>query len=152
MEILNHQQINRTQKLNPNEPSEIAITLNLDKTEAGMVFQCIFGKDDQVDKIAENMRTLDITIFWDKDQSRIISPKFTLYRFGSGFTISTSRHKSSIAFDIGRILLDPGKYERCSRVLEEGRIEESIRIPRWWICYITICQSLRQGTVHGGHT
>ena len=106
-----HQQINRTQKLNPNEPSEIAITLNLDKTEAGMVFQCIFGKDDQVDKIAENMRTLDITIFWDKDQSRIISPKFTLYRFGSGFTISTSRHKSSIAFDIGRILLDPGKYK-----------------------------------------
>ena len=118
-----YQRISRTQKLNPNEPSEITITLNLDKAEAGMVFQCIFGKNDQIDKMAESVRTLDITIFWDKDQSVTISPKFTLYRFDSGFTISTSQHKPSIAFDIGRILCDPGMYEDAVEYWRKANLE-----------------------------
>ena len=104
-------QINRTQKLNPDEPSEIVLTLNLDKTETGMAFQCIFGQNSPADVIAEDMRTLDITIFWDKGQSVVISPKFTLYQFGNGFTIATSQHHPNIAFDAGRILLYPDGYE-----------------------------------------
>ena len=76
-----------------------------------MVFQCIFGQNSAIGAISTGVQILDITIFWDKEQMETMHPKFTLYRFGSGFTIATNQFEKNIAFDIVSIFSDDVKYE-----------------------------------------
>ena len=76
-----------------------------------MLFQCIFGQNIPIGRVSENLRILDVTIFWDKDQSVTINPKFTLYRFGSGFTIVTNTSNENIAFDIRSVFRDETDYK-----------------------------------------
>ena len=110
-ENLEYLALSRRHKLDPSEPSELTLTLDLDESEAKMVFQCIFDRDGQIDEISNEIKTLDITIFWDKDPLDVMYPKFTLYRFGSGFTVATSPSGQNIAFDIGDIFSDKTAYE-----------------------------------------
>ena len=77
-ENLEYLTLSRRHKLDPSEPSELTLTLDLDESEAKMVFQCIFDRDDQIDEISNEIKTLDITIFWDKDPLDVMYPKFTL--------------------------------------------------------------------------
>ena len=102
-ENLEYLQLDKEQKLDPDAPSEITLMLDLDESEVKMVFQCILGLDYQVNAVSETLRRLTITIFWDNDQLDICGPKFTLYRFGSGFTILTNSTEGNIAFDASRI-------------------------------------------------
>ena len=111
-ENLEYLQLNRRHKLDPDEPSEITLTLDLDESEARMAFQCIFGRDGQIGAISKEMRTLDIVIFWGKDQLDMMLPKFTLYQFGSGFTIASCTSIEGIAFDIRGIFGSRTDYER----------------------------------------
>ena len=104
--------LNRRHKLDPNEPSEITLELDLDESEAKIAFQCIFGQADQIDVISDKVRTLHITIYWDKDQLGVMSPKFMLYRFSSGFTIVVRPPNNNIAFDRRSILVSETEYER----------------------------------------
>ena len=99
-ENLEYLQLNRRNKFDPNKPSEIALTLELDESETKMVFQGIFGINYQINKISKKVKTLGITIFWGNDQLEMIHPKFTLYEFSSGFTIATYQSRENIAFDI----------------------------------------------------
>ena len=110
-ENLEYLTLSRRHKLDPSEPSELTLTLDLDEPEAKMVFQCIFDRDDQIDEISNEIKTLDITIFWDRDPLDVMYPKFTLYQFGSGFTVATSPSGQNIAFDIGDIFSDKTAYE-----------------------------------------
>ena len=103
--------LSKMHKLDPDKPSEIAITLEMDESEAKMVFQCIFGQDSAIGTISTGVKILDITIFWDKEQMETMRPKFTLYRFDSGFTIATSQSKGNIAFDTRSIFGDETSYE-----------------------------------------
>ena len=124
-ENLEYIQLNRRHKFDPNKPSEITLTLELDESETEMVFQCIFGLDDQINTIPKEVRTLDIVIFWGKDQLEMMRPKFTLYEFGSGFTIATHRSGESIAFDIRDIFRDREDYEKEAdswRMAEQSNI------------------------------
>ena len=52
----------------PNEPSEIILTLELDESETAMAFHGIFGMSYQIDTIPREVKTLNITLFWGKDQ------------------------------------------------------------------------------------
>ena len=110
-ENLEYLQLNKEQKLDPDAPSEITLMLDLDESEVKMVFQCILGLDYQVNAVSETLRGLAITIFWDNDQLDILWPKFTLYRFGSGFTILTNSTEGNIAFDASRIFAGKMDYQ-----------------------------------------
>ena len=109
-ENLEFLQINRRNKFDPNEPSEITLTLELDESETAMVFHSIFGTSYRTDAIPMEMKILNITLFWGKDQLEVLDPKFTLYEFGSGFTIATSQSGENIAFDIRSIFSDRAEY------------------------------------------
>ena len=108
---LEYLQINRRHKLDPDEPSEIALSLVLSEAEAKMFFQCIFGQNAQIGKVSEDLRILDVTIFWDKDPVDVMHPKFTLYRFGSGFTIAANTSNENIAFDVRSVFSDEEDYK-----------------------------------------
>ena len=110
-ENLEYLQLDKEQKLDPDAPSEITLMLDLDESEVKMVFQCILGLDYQVNAVSETLRRLAITIFWDNDQLDILWPKFTLYRFGSGFTILTNTTEGNIAFDASRIFAGEMDYQ-----------------------------------------
>ena len=110
-ENLEYLQLRKRQTLDPDAPSEITLVLDLDESEAKMAFQCILGLDRQVNTVSETLRSLDITIFWDNDQLDILLPKFTLYRFGSGFTILTNPSEGNIAFDARRSFESETDYQ-----------------------------------------
>ena len=104
--------LNKRHKLDPNKPSEMTITLEMDEYETKMVFQCIFGQYNEIDAISAEVKILDITIFWGREQRDATQPRFTLYRFGSGFTIVTSQSNGNIAFDIKSIFGDEADFEK----------------------------------------
>ena len=110
-ENLEHLKINRECKFDPNKASEITFAMVLDKSEANMVFQCIFGLKSQISSVSKEMTALDITIFWGGDQMETMAPKLVLYRFGSGFTIAVSSSGKNIAFNIEGMFATPEEYE-----------------------------------------
>ena len=124
-ENLEFLQINRRNKFDPNEPSEIILTLELDESETAMAFHGIFGMSYQIDTIPMEMKTLDITLFWGKDQLEMLHPKFALYEFGSGFTIATHQSGENIAFDIRSIFSGRADYEK---VIDSWKTSEPNKI------------------------
>ena len=114
--------LSKRHKLDPDKPSEITITLEMSESEANMVFQCIFGQYGGIGAISAGLKVLNITIFWDDEQMDAMLPKFTLYKFSSGFTIATSRFKSNIAFDTRSIFIDE---TACKKEIDSWRMANS---------------------------
>ena len=127
-ENMEYLKLNRTDKFDPNESSEITLSLVLDESEAKMVFQCLFGLRSPVDAISKKITSLDITIFWDKDQLEIIHPKFTLYQFGGRFTIAAN-HDRNILFNMEGMFATRKDYENevdCWRAANRKDMFDSI--------------------------
>ena len=125
-ENLEYLQLNRRNKFDPDKSSELTLTLELDESETEMAFQSIFGMNYQINTIPKEVKTLGITIFWGNDQLEMIYPKFTLYEFGSGFTIATMHQSGeNIAFDIRSVFSGRADYEK---VINSWRTSEQNNI------------------------
>ena len=109
---LEYLSLHKKHKLDPDKPSEITITLEMNEFEAKMIFQCIFGYDGEMGTISPELKILDVTIFWGNEQINEVQPWFMLYRFGSGFTIATTRFNGSIAFDTRSIFGEEADFKK----------------------------------------
>ena len=89
--------IDRKHILDPEKWSKVVLTLQLDDSEAKMVFQCIFGQTKQLDKVPKT-KTLKVMIFWDKQQVEISTPKFVAYMFDDDFIILSNQFYHNILF------------------------------------------------------
>ena len=91
-------QLQRRLKLNPDEPTEITLTVRMEESEALMIFQSIFGTEEIKAEIHERARTIDVIVVWNGAAQDTLPPKFTMFRFHNGFTVllTTDGH---IAFD-----------------------------------------------------
>lgn len=92
--------LDRKHRLNPEDWSRIILTLRLDDIEAKMVFQCIFGQTEQLDIIPKT-KTLDVAIFWDKQQVETSIPKFVAYVFSDDFIILSTESRTNSLFYSG---------------------------------------------------
>lgn len=111
-------------KMNPDEPSEMALTLALDEPEARMVFECMFGREGKIGQVPERLRTMRITIHWGKEQQESVMPKFVVYQFGDGYTLAVQSAGDKIMFD-RRTLVDEDGYERA---VDSWRTAESAKL------------------------
>ena len=121
-ESLEFFQLNKKHKLDPNEPSEITLTLVLDESETKMVFQSIFGQDEEIYQVSRDLRTLHIVIYWENKREVVVHPKFTLYQFDNGFTIAT-RHSDNVVFDRRKSILE--NDEEYNRIVDAWKTAES---------------------------
>ena len=112
-------------KLDTDGTSELTLTLDLDESEVRMAFECIFGLEGQINQVSEQLRTLRITIYWDKKQEEMVLPKFAIYQFGSGYTLAARYSGENIVFDRRVILTNDGEYER---MIDSWRTAESADI------------------------
>ena len=111
-------------KMDPDEPSEMALTLALDESEARMVFECMFGREGKIGQVPEQLRTMRITIHWGKKQQESVTPKFVVYQFGDGYTLAAQSAGDNIMFD-RRTLVDEDEYERA---VDSWRTAESAKL------------------------
>ena len=121
-ENLEYFQLHTGHKLDPDEPSEMTLTLDLDESETMMAFECIFGLEGQVNHVSEQLNTLRITIYWDTKQAEMVLPKFALYQFGNGYTLAARPVGENIMFDRRVILTNEGVYQR---MIDSWRTAES---------------------------
>ena len=77
--------------------SKVILTLRLDDSEAKMVFQCIFGRTEQLNQVPET-KTLRIMIFWDKQQLEMSVPRFVVYTFDDNFIILSTKSNTNSLF------------------------------------------------------
>ena len=105
--------LNEKHKMDPDEPSEMALTLALDESEARMVFECMLGGEGKIGQIPEQLRTMRITIHWGKKQQESVTPKFVVYQFGDGYTLAVQSAGDNIMFDRRAILTDETEYEKA---------------------------------------
>ncbi len=95
---LNYIRLAQESKLNPDKPTVIKIKMKLDKLEAPMVFQCVFGENVPSNQIQEQAKDLEVIIFWSHAEQNTLAPIIVLYAFGNGFTIAV-KEGEHIAFD-----------------------------------------------------
>ena len=119
-----HFSLDTKRKMNPDEPSEMVLTLVLDESEARMVFECMFGREGKIGQVQEHLRTTRITIHWGKKQQESVTPKFVVYQFGDGYTLAVQSAGDNIMFD-RRTLVDEDGYERA---VDSWRTAESAKL------------------------
>ena len=97
-ERLDHFQLKRNLKLDPEMGTLVKLTVRMEEHEARMIFQCIFGVEKINGEIHEQARTVDVTVVWSGVAQDTLLPRFTRFRFHNGFGILLSEYRS-VAFD-----------------------------------------------------
>ena len=86
--------LDRRHRFDPESSSRLTLTLQLDDGEAKMAFQCILGKTEQLDAVPKT-KTIDIMIFWDKQQMERSTPRLVAYTFDNEFIILSESASSN---------------------------------------------------------
>ena len=115
-------QLHSRHKLDTDGSSELTLTLDLDESEARMVFECISALEGKINQVSDQLRSIRITIYWEKKQEEVVLPKFVIYQFGSGYTLAARYSGENIVFDRRVILTNDAEYER---MIDSWRTAES---------------------------
>lgn len=120
-------QIDRKHRFDPERWSKVILTLRLDDSEAKMVFQCIFGRTEQLNQVPET-KTLKVMIFWDKQQLEMSVPRFVAYTFDDNFVIlSTQSDTNCLFYNINHLNVQSGvQAADLWEVLTPERVHEII--------------------------
>jgi len=99
-------------KFEKTKPSEIFLTLEFTDEEIKMILQSMFGHQINQTEFSDEVKTMDVLIFWSDVIKDEPYPNLVFYKLHTGLTIVSSENQN-IAFDSSLTFKDENEYQKA---------------------------------------